>query len=323
LIKARKDLVNEEVGELGELRVWLESLHELGNPGSLVLFEVEDLHEFGDSGVDLGLGRGVGILVLLQLGRRNGLHRPLRSLIGPLAARFGFSKLLSLLGLLFLLAAFAILRLHLALHVLHPVLELLAALLNEFVLGLAVCVVFEDGEDGRGPLFWAPDLEEWVGVGLRGLALLAEVEIFEDRGFVEVADDRGDPAAVADVAFVDGEVGLFSFLNPLHFGKIVRNMGLIPVQNLGNLKSDLRNRLGDSLVNLFLDLALHLLLPGHLLHLAPAGHFLGFHSCFMAFQSWQSPFLPFQSDQYFSLPFIMCFHFFMAIFFFHIFFIMW
>jgi len=113
-------------------------------------------------------------------------------------------------------------------------------------------------------------------VGFRGLTLLAEVEIFEDRGFVEVSDDWGDSAAVADVTLVDGEVGLLSFLNPLHFGKIVRNMGLIPVQNLGDLKSDLRNRLGDGLVNLFLDFALHLLLPGHLLHLAPAGHFLGF-----------------------------------------------
>jgi len=141
LIEARKDLVNEEVGELGELRVWTESLHELSNPGSLVLFEVEDLHEFGDSGVDLGLGRGVGILVLLQLGRRNGLHRPLRSLVCPLTALFGFNKLLSLLGLL-ILASLAILGLHLSLHILDPILEFLAALLDEFVLGLAVFVIF-------------------------------------------------------------------------------------------------------------------------------------------------------------------------------------
>ena len=54
-----------------------------------------------------------------------------------------------------------------------------------------------------GCLIWSSDLQEWVGLGMLGLASLAKIEVWSDATLVPDALDGISVADVANVVFVD------------------------------------------------------------------------------------------------------------------------
>lgn len=102
-----------------------------------------------------------------------------------------------LLGLLLLVFNFVF-------HGLDECVELLFALLDKLGFGF-VLLIGHHSENGQRAFLWSPDLEEGVGVGNRGFALLAEVEILHDGGLIAVTNDGINPTPITDVSMMDGE----------------------------------------------------------------------------------------------------------------------
>jgi len=150
-------------------------------------------------------------------------------------ASFGLGLGLSI-SLLLLLSGL----LHFELGVLDPLLELAFHHLDVLRVWL-VLLILDDSEHSSWVVFRSPDLEEWIRMGHGSLTLLTEIEVLGDRAFVEVPNNGGDSTVVTLVTLVNWEIRLLSHLNSLHFWELVRDMSLIDVQNLGDLKCQLWN----------------------------------------------------------------------------------
>jgi len=254
-------LINEKIGQF-----WHGSGFGLSHdPGKdlvgVLLGNCEEFHEL------LGLGLGAGVLGFGGAGFGGGCsggvgEDPLRLLFD------GFALLLDVLADLLLgHLGFLDFRFHgvkSVFELLFAFLHLFLHLLDLFGMGFVV-LIGDDGEHRSGSLFGALDLEEGMWVGLGGLTSRTEVEVLEDGALVEVTDDGTDSTAVAGVSVVDGKFGFLGLLDAFHLGKIVGNVGLFGVEDLGDLESDLGHRLGDGPVNLLLDFGFNFLLEPLLL----------------------------------------------------------
>lgn len=254
---------------------------ELSDNKSVGLRNIEDLHEL----VDISLLLGEHVLLGLEENSRLGLTGDTPSIreSGASFVRLGLTKddrltwlrgdhafgsflrTLTGFGLGFLghgrfslsnsvLKFLGLLSLpEVGFEVLDPLIEDPLALLHHLVARF-VFVIVNHGEHAVGTLLRGLDLEEWVLVWDSGFTLGAEIEVWQDRALVAVADDGVDIASVAGNILMDSEVRGLGHLDPLHGGKLTGDVRLVDVENLGNLTSDLRNSLGNGIVDLLFDL---------------------------------------------------------------------